>query len=101
MDREIITSDGQEGDEEVSVEQALRDRLAVDRTALANERTFLAYVRTGIALFATGLGLVYLFETRAASVGGLALLLSGPVLVIWGARRFRVEIGRLRSARKL
>lgn len=33
----------------------LRDRYALDRTALANERTYLAWTRTGLASLAGGL----------------------------------------------
>ena len=70
----------------------LRDRLALDRTALANERTLLAYVRTALALLAGGVALLqFVDETWAAVLGLAALPLSAVALAVGAARFLRVR----------
>ena len=75
--------------------RAVRDGLAVDRTALANERTLLAYIRTAIAVLATAVGLPYLFRTPHAMLAGWALGVASVLLLVWEcSSRFRTEVRR-------
>jgi putative membrane protein len=81
------------------VQSGDRPRLAVDRdsrarTHLANERTFLAWLRTGLSLMAVGLAVAGFLPVdlvpgfpyvRSFSV---LLVLSGTVMVIYGAVRY-------------
>ena len=69
----------------------LRDRLAIDRTAMANERTFLAYGRTAILVGATAVTLYKLFpnnvwlSTIASTLVPIAFFIS-----VAGIRRYFV-----------
>jgi putative membrane protein len=78
---------------------ALRDRLALDRTALANERTFLAYVRTGLTLLVVGFSFIELpiFQSRWFAIQGWAFVPLGVITFAVGAWRFwkvRQDISR-------
>ena len=81
---------------------ALRDRLALDRTALANERTFLAYVRTGLTLLVVGLSFIELpiFRSTWFAIPGWAFVpLSGVTLAIgvwrfWKVRQDILRVGQ-------
>lgn len=66
----------------------LRDKLAIDRTALANERTLLAYARTGLALMIVGGSLLKFFESPASSLAGRLLLAASALVILIGAARF-------------
>ena len=60
----------------------LRDRLAINRTALAMERTWLAHARTALALFVTGASFLQFFEVPGSLPAGLFFLgISVPVLL--------------------
>jgi putative membrane protein len=69
----------------------LRERLALDRTALANERTFLAYVRTALTLLVVGLSFIELpvFRSPWFAVQGWIFVPLGLLTLIVGAWRFR------------
>jgi putative membrane protein len=69
---------------------ALRDRLALDRTALANERTFLAYVRTGLTLLVVGFSFIELpvFRSPWFAIQGWAFVPLGVLTFAVGAWRF-------------
>lgn len=71
----------------------LRDRLAVQRTALANERTFLAYGRTGIMLVSTGAVVlkVYPGSGPMLGLGGLLIAAGVGTVLLGGSRFFRVQ----------
>ncbi len=78
-------------------ELTLRDKLAIDRTALANERTLLAYARTGLALMIVGGSLVKFFESPAASLAGRLLLAASALVILIGAARFLSVQRRLKG----
>lgn len=60
----------------------LRDRLAINRTALAMERTWLAHARTALALFVTGASFLQFFEVPGSWTAGLLFIgISVPVLL--------------------
>ncbi len=60
----------------------LRDRLAINRTALAMERTWLAHARTALALFVTGASFLQFFEVPGSWPAGLLfIVISVPVLL--------------------
>lgn len=71
-------------------EDAVRTRLAEDRTVLANERTYTSWVRTGLAALASGLALEKFFagalpEWILRSIAVILVLFSlcAFVLAIW------------------
>ncbi|MAY38877.1 MULTISPECIES: DUF202 domain-containing protein [Spongiibacter] len=67
----------------------IRDQLALERTHLANERTVLAYLRTALAFVAAGAAILHFYPDRPLLVTGAAALIgSGALIGIWGARRF-------------
>lgn len=70
------------------LELTLRDRLAIDRTALANERTLLAYGRTGLALLLVGGSLIKFFDSLAIVLVGWLFLTAGLLTVAVGTVRF-------------
>ena len=67
---------------------SLGDVLAVDRNVLANERTLLGYIRTALALLAAGGSLLHFFEGRWTTLGGLAFLGSGALIVLVGVLHY-------------
>ncbi len=69
----------------------LRERLALDRTALANERTFLAYVRTSLTLLVVGFSFIELpvFRSPWFAVQGWIFVPFGVLIFFVGAWRFR------------
>jgi len=68
---------------------SLRDRLAIDRTALANERTLLAYVRTSLATIVTGASLLHFFDSWLLRGLGSTGLLAGVLILAVGIRSFQ------------
>lgn len=80
-----------------SVETALRDALALDRTRLSNERTFLAYVRTSLAFFAAGAALLHFFTSTTTQVTGWTMLALGAAMIIIGVLRFLEVSRRIRA----
>jgi putative membrane protein len=78
-------------------ELTLRDKLAIDRTALANERTLLAYARTSLALLIVGGSLIKFFETPASSLAGRLFLLAAVLLLLVGTARFVTVQRRLKA----
>lgn len=73
----------------------LRDRLAIDRTALANRRTWLASARTALALFVSGATFLQFFDTVwMTAVGWAFMVLSLPVVMHgwWRYRRRRRQL---------
>lgn len=70
-------------------ESTLRDRLAVQRTALANERTLLAYARTALMLVASGATLWKLAPFSASDRWiGAAAIGAGVLVLAIGIGRF-------------
>ncbi len=77
----------------------LRDRLAIDRTALANERTLLSYVRTCLTLLAGGATLLKFFDGPAVHATAIAALVIGTLVGALGLTRFVQMSARLRQVR--
>lgn len=74
----------------------LRDRLAIDRTALANERTLLAYARTALMLIASGATLWRLGPPELIDRGlGAAAAIAGIAVLVIGIVRFASQRRRL------
>jgi len=80
--------------------RALRDLLAIDRTAMANERTFLAYARTAIMLAATAVTLIKLFPSPLARYAGFALLPLAFIIFAAGAKRYWALSRALQATRQ-
>lgn len=77
-------------DSSETIEQSVRDRLAIERTLMANERTLLAYVRTAIMIVVTGATLLKFYgELPLPAASGWALIIAGIGVAIFGASRFR------------
>ena len=66
----------------------LQEKLAVDRTWQANQRTLLAYIRTFLGFIALGLALIHFFPGYRSLAGGIAICLTGLVLLLAGLRSF-------------
>jgi len=76
----------------------LRNRLALDRTALANERTFLAYWRTALGAFIAGLMLLKLDwgEDRPLTHAlGAVFMVLAPLTAAVGIWRYRTMQARI------
>lgn len=69
-------------------ELTLRDRLAIERTALSNERTLLSYVRTMIGLVAIGGTLLKLFNDWLLVMTGWLCLIFGMTVLVIGFMRY-------------
>jgi putative membrane protein len=67
----------------------LRDKLALDRTALANERTLLAYLRSGVALLIAGASIMHFSQEGWFWLIGIACIPTGIITGIVGAVRYR------------
>lgn len=84
-------------------ELSLSDLLAIDRTTLANERTFLAYLRTALGLIALGVTCLRLLgDELLYRAVGIAFLVLGPLLLLWGIVRFvrvRRDLRQMRPGR--
>lgn len=88
---------------ESSSASALRDHLALDRTALATERTLLSYMRTGLALIAMGAGGAAFFDSLWLIVSGWIGIAVGCITLLIGAHRYRTmhrRLVRLRAEEK-
>jgi len=67
----------------------LRDKLAIDRTALANERTLLAYLRSAVVLVIAGASIMHFSGRHWFWTVGLICIPTGIVAGIVGLARFR------------
>jgi putative membrane protein len=67
----------------------LRDKLALDRTALANERTLLAYLRSGVALLIAGTSIMNFSQEDWFRLVGIACIPIGIITGIIGVVRYR------------
>ena len=67
-----------------------KDQLALDRTKLANERTFLAYFRTAVVFISSGFAIIKLDLLNELKDLGIALIILGPLLILFGITRFFV-----------
>jgi putative membrane protein len=67
----------------------LRDKLALDRTALANERTLLAYLRSSVALLIAGASIMHFSQEGWFRLVGIACIPTGIITGIVGAVRYR------------
>jgi len=92
----MLDSSFQQTEEEL----ALRDHLAIDRTALANERTLLAYFRTGLTLFLAGVTFVHFSNERWFSIVGLICLPAGLLAFLTGYLRYRWMRSRILLTRR-
>ncbi|NPA67860.1 MAG: DUF202 domain-containing protein, partial [Chlorobi bacterium] len=63
---------------------SISEKLAIDRTKLANERTFLAFFRSFVVMLSSGLAIVKLQFLRNIYVIGIALMIIGLMLLIYG-----------------
>jgi putative membrane protein len=66
----------------------LRERLAVQRSALANERTLLAYAQTALVFAVGGLALVQLFGSVPLHVLGWVCVSVGVSMLALGGLKF-------------
>ena len=83
--------------DDIDPEQLIaRDWLALSRSRLANERTLLAYIRTSLAMIGLGALLAKWIGHPAAVVGGVALAISGVLVIAIGLTRFVQENRRYR-----
>ena len=76
----------------------LRDRLALERTALANERTLLAYVRTGLALVVAAAAAIHFLESLWVTAIAWGCVVAGLFVLVYGLVRFRVVSGLIHTA---
>jgi len=60
------------------------EKLAIDRTKLANERTFLAFFRSFVVMLSSGLAIVKLEFLENIFLIGIALIIIGLFLFIYG-----------------
>ncbi len=65
------------------------DMLDAVRTRLANERTVLSYTRTSLALIVAGVTFIRFFDNRIIEIVGWAFLPFGLINLIYGIYRFR------------
>ena len=73
-----------------SVQQSVRDNLALQRTQLANERTLLAYGRTALMLVGSGATVLKLYgDLRWEFALGWMLIVAGIGAGLLGAYRYR------------
>lgn len=60
------------------------EKLAIDRTKLANERTFLAFFRSFVVMLSSGLAIVKLEFLKNIFLIGIALMIIGFFILIYG-----------------
>jgi putative membrane protein len=78
----------------------LREKLALERTAMANERTLLTYIRTSLYFAVAGISVKSVFTVSYSdAVEIIFWLLSGMVLVI-GVARYFIQIKKLKNSRR-
>ncbi len=69
----------------------LRERLALQRTALANQATFLAFLRTALYFLIAGLSVQNVLKIDNSGLIAIALLLLSLLILVLGIANFIIH----------
>lgn len=78
----------------------LRERLAIERTAMANDTTLLAFIRTALYFYVAGLSINQLLKVQYGFILEIGFGAIALIILIVGILKYRQQNTRLKESEK-